>query len=209
MDPSPMWHGTLPANSDLFVQDAEADWEFKSEEALDFVHGRAMGASIADWPGLYKDTMKHLKPGGWAEVQEYDAWIYSDTDPKMEQAPNIDQLQQLCDEASKKHGKHFNNSEFQKQWMIDAGFTNVQEVVFKTPIGSWAKDPELKEVGKKERKNLIACVESFALAPLTRIMGWSATDAHSLTAKIRNEFRDPNLRMTSVYRYVYGQKPSE
>lgn len=64
-------------------------------------------------------------------MQEYDAWIYSDTDPKMEQAPNIDQLQQLCDEASKKHGKHFNNSEFQKQWMIDAGFTNVQEVVFK------------------------------------------------------------------------------
>ena len=41
IDLSPMWHGTLPANCDLSVQDAEADWGFKPEEVFDFIHGRA------------------------------------------------------------------------------------------------------------------------------------------------------------------------
>jgi hypothetical protein len=40
-------------------------------------------------------------------------------------------VQQLVDEASIKFGKRFNVAEFQKQYLIDAGFIDVHDDIYK------------------------------------------------------------------------------
>jgi Methyltransferase domain len=113
------------------VDDFESEWTFSPEEAFDFIHGRAIGGSISNFGILYSRIYRNLKPGGWAEIQEYEAYIYSDDDPKREKFPNIAKWVNLCNEASVKFGKSLDIAPKQKQHFIDAGFHDVHDDVYK------------------------------------------------------------------------------
>lgn len=54
---------------------------------------------------------------------------------------------------------------------------------------------------------MIACVEAFTLAPLTRVLGWSVEEVQVLMAGIRNEFSNPKIHLLTIFHYVYGRKP--
>lgn len=207
VDLSPIQPDWLPANCKFYVDDIESPWTWSPHEAFDYIHGRGMGGSVADWPQLYTSIFENLKPGGWVEMQEYEAWISSDDDPELTKAPNTKLWQELVDEASTKFGKRMNVASEQKRWIEEAGFGDVREDVVKIPIGHWAKNPKLKEVGRYQREHMIACVEAFTLAPLTRILGWRMEEAQVLMAGVRNEFKDPKLHLLTIFHFVYGRKP--
>lgn len=49
-----------------------------------------MSGSIGDWPRLYGQIYKNLKPGGWVEMQEFEIKFQSD-DGAFERAPTFAQ----------------------------------------------------------------------------------------------------------------------
>ncbi|KXT06715.1 hypothetical protein AC578_8536 [Pseudocercospora eumusae] len=206
-DLSPIQPGWLPPNCKFYVDDVESDWTWAANEAFDYIHGRGMGGSVADWPLLYSRIYEHLKPGGWVEMQEYEAWISSDDDPELTKAPNVKRWQELIDQASSQFGKKMNVAADQRKWIEEAGFEDVREDVWKIPIGTWAKNKKLKEVGRYQREHMIMCVEAFTLAPLTRVLGWTMDEAQVLMAGVRNEFRDPKIHLLTIFHFVYGRKP--
>lgn len=89
-----------------------------------------MGGGIGDWARLHQQAFEHLKPGGWFEMQEYEAWVGDQDDPDMTRAPNIKKWVDLVVEASIMFGKSVKVAKEQRQFMIDAGFTDVQDDVF-------------------------------------------------------------------------------
>jgi len=129
-DLSPIQPTWVPPNCKFTVDDVEAEWLYKSSEAFDYIHGRGMAGGIGDWHRLYTQAYNHLKPGGWLEMQEYEAWIRSDDD-SMERCTYVNQWLDLLEEASIKCGKKLNVAEDQKQWLIDAGFQDVRDDVYK------------------------------------------------------------------------------
>lgn len=64
---------------------------------------------------------------------DFIAEVYSDDDT-LNNAPNIVEWCRLLDEASLKFGKQLNVAAKYKQWMVDAGFKNVVEEVFKVRL---------------------------------------------------------------------------
>lgn len=56
-----------------------------------------------------------------------------------------------------------------------AGFVNVVEQVFKAPLGGWATDPKLRELGMWTLLSFDTGLEGYALAMLTRVIGVSTT----------------------------------
>jgi hypothetical protein len=46
-------------------------------------------------------------------------------------------------------------------------------LIYQIPIGTWPKDPRLKELGMYQLEQMCASVEPFILALLTRFLGWS------------------------------------
>lgn len=34
-----------------------------------------MGGSISDWPRLMQQAYDNLRPGGWIEVTDFEAWV--------------------------------------------------------------------------------------------------------------------------------------
>jgi trans-aconitate methyltransferase len=135
-DLSPIQPRWVPPNCKFVVDDAETDWLYTPDEAFDLIHGRALGGSIADWTRFYQQVYAHLKPGGWIEMQEYEAWIRSDDDTINQGGKWVSEWQRLVDEASIKFGKRFNVAEMQKQYLIDAGFVDVQEDIYKVCASS-------------------------------------------------------------------------
>jgi trans-aconitate methyltransferase len=142
-DLSPIQPRWVPPNCKFVVDDAESDWLYTPDETFDFIHGRALGGSIADWTRFYQQVYTHLKPGGWIEMQEYEVWVKSDDD-SINRGGKLSEWQRLVDEASTKFGKRFNVAEMHKQYLIDAGFVDVQDDIYKVCLGSVDKlmDPE-------------------------------------------------------------------
>lgn len=130
IDLSPIQPEWAPPNCKFYVDDAESDWVFRPDEAFDFVHGRSMCGSISDFDALYRKCYKHLKPGGWVELQEFEAWIWQIDDPNSKGIPNISKWLGYIDEASTKIGKRFNVATEQRQRLIDAGFINVRDDIY-------------------------------------------------------------------------------
>jgi len=129
-DLSPIQPNFSPPNCTFIIDDAESDWAFTKDDAFDFIHARSMGGGIADWQRLLQQTYNHLKPGGWAEFQEYEANIHSD-DGTHVKAPMLLDLAATLDEASQKFGKRVNIASSLSEWLEAAGFTNVNVDIYK------------------------------------------------------------------------------
>lgn len=130
VDLSPIQPEWLPGNCRFHVDDYEDEWTYRDDEKFDYIHGRALSGTVADWARFYRQVRTHLKPGGWCEMQEYDAWIFSDDDSFSRAVWTKSWVEKL-DEASKMFGKQINVARKHKQWMIDAGFEDVTERVIR------------------------------------------------------------------------------
>jgi hypothetical protein len=71
----------------------------------------------------------------------------------------------------------------------NAGFTNVQVVNKKIPIGTWSHDQKLKEIGLFQLKNFLSGLEAFSLAIFCRYLGWSAEEVQVFLAKVRHDVK--------------------
>jgi hypothetical protein len=85
---------------------------------------------------LYQRAMNNLKPGGWVEIVDFAGALFSDDD-SMEKAPHLTEWCTLQQEAFSKFGKDLGIAGQHKQRMIDAGFKNVKEEVYKVCLLSY------------------------------------------------------------------------
>jgi hypothetical protein len=62
-------------------------------------------------------------------------------------------------------------------------------------------------MGAYQREHMLIALESFTLAPLTRILDWSVEEVKILLAGVRKEMRDPNNQLLTTFHFAYGRKP--
>lgn len=75
------------------------------------------------------------------------------------------------------------------------------------PIGPWARDAKLKEIGKLMRVQMTQSIPSFMLAYYTRILGHSMEHTHVTMALVKKEFQDRSLHLYLRWHFVCGRKP--
>ncbi|KAL2009086.1 hypothetical protein VTN00DRAFT_7280 [Thermoascus crustaceus] len=203
-DLSPIQPKWVPPNCTFEIDDFENEWLYT--RPFDYIHGRELMGFIADHDRLFSRAFKHLKPGGWFEVQTTDPWFYSD-DGTHEKATNCKIFLTNLHEAGEKFGKSMGLVQTWKERMIKAGFVDVHCEVYKLPIGPWPKDPKLKELGRVQQVQQIEAIGPYTLAPFTRILGWTREEVEVLCAGVRNELKDRSLHLYVKVYFVYGRKP--
>ncbi|GLA61676.1 hypothetical protein AtubIFM56815_002535 [Aspergillus tubingensis] len=205
-DLSPIQPGFVPPNLQFEIDDATEDWVYP-ENHFDLIHVRALYGAIADWPAFYQNALSRLRPGGWFDQLEMSIQFRSD-DGTVTDDHVLAVWSKTFIEAGEKFGKTFRIADLAKGYMQQAGFHNVTEHRMKLPVGQWSRDKKLKKLGMW---NLVHCeqgIEGWAMALLTRVMGWSYAEVQVFLAQMRKGLRDPNTHAYFNVVGVYGQKPT-
>ncbi|KAM5344006.1 hypothetical protein ACJ41O_012543 [Fusarium nematophilum] len=203
VDLSPIQPNFIPPNCRFEVDDINKEWTFP-ESKFDLIHIRYMTGTVPDWPELLKKAQRYLKPGGWVEHVELWGDARSDDDTLRPDSP-LKTWVDIFNEVGTKIGKPFfwdSPNAFR-----EAGFENINERKVKVPIGTWAKDKNLKQWGAWNRQFLLQGLEGFSIRSLTELLGWEYEKAQMYLVDMRKEILSPALHSYVLVTAVYGQKP--
>ncbi|CAI7678900.1 unnamed protein product [Penicillium pancosmium] len=180
----PNW---VPPNVEFVVEDFESEWIYEPS-SFDFIHA----SCVSDWPQLFKRCYDHLKPGAYFEIQESAVWAWSDDGTCPPDSP-IFELLRAMDMASNAIGKPYNVYPYLRQWLIEAGFEDVNQFVYFLPYSPWPKDPYLKELGKFQAAMVQHAIEAYSLRLFTQVLGWGEDVSKIFQASVKKQLRDKNM----------------
>lgn len=157
----------MPPNCHFHIDDAQLDWAFATNY-FDYVHIRHMTGCIDNWRKLYSQSLLHMRPGGYLEHVEYDIQMRSNSIPGGELPPDhiFPRWYNNFVEAGRQTGRSFEYPVLDRgmpKLMEEIGFEDVTHRTWKVPIGSWAADRNLKELGLFTLDFLDNSLEGFAL----------------------------------------------
>ncbi|TAQ83533.1 hypothetical protein B7494_g8143 [Chlorociboria aeruginascens] len=178
IDLSPIQPSMVPPNCRFEIDDAADEFTYPPDH-FDFIHVRGLYGSISDWSKLYSQIFRHTAPGGWFEQVEISIDFKTD-DGTIKPGSPLLKLTELFTEAGEISGQTFRTFEIMKPSLEAAGFVNVVERIFKSPIGTWPSNPKMKELGRWGLLGLDVGLEGYTMAPLTRLLGWNANEVHVL-----------------------------
>lgn len=70
IDLSPIQPVWVPPNVNFLVDDVESVW-LHPPNHFDYIHSRHNSPSFRNWPKLMQQAFKHLRPGGFIEIQDF------------------------------------------------------------------------------------------------------------------------------------------
>ncbi|EFR01927.1 UMTA [Nannizzia gypsea CBS 118893] len=205
-DLSPIQPGLVPPNVQFEVDDVENDWAHSNP--FDYIHCRFMASSIRDWPRLFRQVLENLAPNGYAEFYDFDFLFRSDDNsllPTHEMYINCSETTS----AAEKIGQTACPGPHLARWAREAGFVNITERKMKVPIGPWAKDPKLKEIGAWNQVQSMEGMEGWSMALLTRVNGWSEQRVREHLVRLKKDFLDTKIHAYMTAYVVYGQRPEK
>ncbi|KAH7241257.1 S-adenosyl-L-methionine-dependent methyltransferase [Fusarium tricinctum] len=207
-DVSPIQPSWVPPNVQFEIEDCTREWTF-TPDSVDYIHIRWLVGAIPDWYGFFTEAYKTCKPGGWVESHEPSGIITSDDDTVKENSA-LDQWGKIFIEGGKKLGNSFEvyEHELQRKAMEAAGFVDIQQFEYKSPIGGWPKDPEMKELGQYGKLAFLADPEGFVLF-VANTIGWSESEIHVFLAQARREVNSGKHHPYFKQRVIWGRKPEE
>ncbi|KAH6999419.1 S-adenosyl-L-methionine-dependent methyltransferase [Ilyonectria destructans] len=205
-DISPIQPSWLPPNLEFQIDDCTQEWTF-APNSLDYVHIRWLVGSIVDWPHLFKQAYRCLKPGGYLESNEALSRMDCD-DGTIHEKSAMHQWGKFFVEGGKKIGRSFTIVEdgVQKKAMEEAGFVGIEERDFKVPIGAWPKDQKLKEIGKYAQATLEQDIEGYVLFMANTVEGWTKEEIEVYISLLRRELRAGKMHPYYLQKVVWAQK---
>lgn len=188
-DLSPTQTTMVPPNLKFIVDDIEGDWGYE-RQPFDFVHARFLAGAVRDWPRLMQQTFNCTKPGGWAEFQDWNTFIYSH-DNSIPPDSAIAKFHAMCGNARESQGFDMKPGKSLEGWMKAAGFQNVHAQKIYLPLGTWPKDRSLKEIGAFNLLQMQEAVEAICLGTLPHAPEpWSYEEIQAFLIQIRQDFRN-------------------
>ncbi|KAF5970482.1 zinc finger transcription factor ace1 [Fusarium bulbicola] len=197
----PQW---VPPNLRFEIDDATQPWTWK-DDYFSFVHIRYLFGAIRDWSSLFSEAYRCCAPGGWVQSGEADVTFRSD-DGTTELEPVFKTYQKLFEDGSQISGNPFFVHDLQLKAFEEAGFTDVETVDYKFPIGGWPKDSKLAEVGRFVKATLENDLEGYTLMMWQDVCQWPKDEYQVFLMSLRKAIRNPKVHSYMTVRYVYGRK---
>lgn len=207
IDISPIQPSWVPPNCRFEMDDVELEWTHQAG-TFDLIHARNIAPSISNWPKVMAEMYRCTKPGGWVELSEFGAELFSDDGTVKPDSP-LNVAVQLTKKAMAAIDRPFPVAGTLKKRLEDAGFVDVHERIYRQPIGPWPKDPVLKHTGAMALVMLETGIEAYSLAAWTRILKMDPEDSK---AKIKASLKaalDKRVHSYNHFYVAYGRRPDE
>ncbi|XXH03378.1 hypothetical protein Hte_009776 [Hypoxylon texense] len=232
-DISPTQPPWTPVNLRFEMDDCTATpWTF-APSSFDLVHLRYLFGAVRDWPALYAEAFRVLRPGtGWAEAVEPSVYVRSDDGSVAEgDGSALAEWGPLFEEAARRYpgagdGSQSPSRGQQQQQQqpspcmrvveedvlatafVRAGFVDIVQRTFKCPLSPFPRTAHMKEVGMFARFAMEEGMEGFTLYLFTTALGWTREQVTVYLSRVRKELRDRRKSPYLLVQVVYGRKPA-
>lgn len=204
VDTAPVQATMVPPNCQFEVDDFEHEWLWP-ENSFDFIHGRELIMAVRDWPRLVRQAYSRLRPGAYLQLCGSCPDFKSD-DGTLPPGTAYAEMGQVYFDMSERIGASGKELLKWKQYLEDAGFVDVVEIVLKIPTNPWPKDPRLKMIGAFELLHFRDTISNVFARGYTQILGGDPTYFQVLLAKARQEVLNRDMH-SWVPLYVTPPRP--
>lgn len=170
------------------ICDVGEPWTFR--QSFDYIHGRMVGFCFKEPP--VKEAFAALEPGGYLEFQ--DILFRFDGAERSLEGTAVKQWAEMLHEAAWFAKKDWMCPAKYKEYMENAGFVDVKEILLKWPINGRSSNRQERVVGAWSQQNLLMGLESFSMAPMTRYLGMSKEEVHDLLEVVKKEIENPEIQ---------------
>lgn len=134
------------------LHDAEKDsWETLAP--VDYIHARFVVTCFDDAPKVVSSMFNSLSSGGWLEFQDI-CFETHDPDGSVK-GTLLDKYIDMLNEAGAAVDRDIHKPKRYAEWMRQAGFVDVQEVIIPFPGNTWTKDERQKKIGELMIRNMV------------------------------------------------------
>ena len=182
----------VPSNVFFEVDDAEEEWNFG--QSFDLIHMRNLSGSFKHWSAIYDECFRHLNPGGYLEIIDFDHSRTAEPIPDSYVAIYLSAIR----EASERSGRLWGVAHHRRGLVEAAGFEEVRRTSLTVPIGSNRADPSQKTLAKLWLICMLESLEAVSLRWLTRELAWSAIEVRDLCQKVRAELTGGQLQLCTT-----------
>lgn len=93
-----------------------------------------------------------------------------------------------------------------KAQLQEAGFVNIEERIYKVPLGPWPKDKLLKKVGTYYQAIAMDGLQAISLRPICKGLGWSPQEVEVFLAGVRKHLMNTSIHTYQNLHIIYAQK---
>lgn len=176
----------VPLNVFFEIDDAEegGGWTWPEDE-FDLVHFRSMIGAFQDWKHIYAEAYKHLKPGGWIEVVDFDeSRLLSHFGEKSV----VRKWLTAIDKVTERTGRHRSIQYMEPDALSRLGFIDVKSTSYDFAIGSWPLERGERRNAQQNLVALLSSVEAMCLRPLTEL-DWNQQKIEKICGRVADELR--------------------
>ncbi|KAK0704114.1 S-adenosyl-L-methionine-dependent methyltransferase [Apiosordaria backusii] len=206
IDLSPIQPNYVPENVHFFVDDFDEDW-VDPDNKYDFIHIRNVMHSVRDTKALLARVMRHLKPGGYIEIQDIDINPLSDDETLTPTTPYAlrDYLNYMA-AGLRALGSEMRSVKHLPEQLEAAGFDDIKRTTHKAPIGLWPKDKRLRLCGFFLRTAMMDGLRGLSQRPMGAL-GWTPLQIEMVLVNVRKALMDPKIHAYFNFHAVYARKP--
>ena len=96
-----------------------------------------------------------------------------------------------------------------KQYLVDNGYTDVQELIYKIPLGPWPRDRKLKWIGSQYGKNWVDGLPGFSYKLFgSDGLGWTRDEIEVEMVGVRRGMGERRVHAYMRYFVVMGRRPT-
>jgi hypothetical protein len=168
------------------------------------VHIRQLIGFIDDWPKLYAQAMRVLKPGGILEISDFLGFGSDDNT-----LPDDSTIMKWCTmwiDGISKAGRQLPTSDHAKQ-MAKVGFEGVKYDPVKIALGTWPKNRAQKDLGFYMRQHMIDGCDSISLAVFMRFLRMDRDTVKELNSQFKQDLANRSYHSHMNFHVTYGRKP--
>jgi hypothetical protein len=173
-------------------------------KSFDVVYLRCMEGAFQSWPEVYRQAFQHTSPSGLIEVVSQDLWTYRDNGPVPK---SIRDWMTEYHDIMERRGFPTRIAGLHEKWMREAGFTDVEAREIKVPLGSWAKNPNLKRAGVFYLASVLAAIDTYSLKLFVDHAGRRPEEVTIMKGQLAQEFQNMTYCLYTKVVVVGGIKP--
>ncbi|KAK3300226.1 S-adenosyl-L-methionine-dependent methyltransferase [Chaetomium fimeti] len=198
----------IPANMRFLQKDIEDRWQDLEPGSWDLIHMRALYGSISNWPRVYAEIYRHLKPYyGYFEQVEIDWTPRSDDGSLRRDGYVVQWANELMDAMDSFSRPIRLDSNLTKQQLADVGFDEIKEEVIQLPLNGWPTEVHDRELGRWFNLGVRQAFQPLSLAPLCRGHGRTPAEVEELAEKARGEVYSNTVRAYCTLHIFTARKP--